>query len=531
MREFFWPIGLVVAAFLAIGPAALAACGNGNVEAGEDCDDGSGQNGGTNSCCTSGCKFAAKSPDVIVGMIYGSSGTGGDLNNWGSQGGITAFSMGTMSCNVGSCWLNWFQGTAEHPVIGQNMFRLKDGRFEQIGQSWLKHGFQALAQNLCGACVDPLDSSHLGVNCSDPYSPTFNANQAKLGPKFEVNPSTGVFPYPFGGGSGSGAVYKRLQVHDTDLSPAQNAGALYFVEAQYVTHDDATAGNDDNNASYRSASVSLDSGAYKVTLLASTVQGSPAIKAWQDTDSSVTEATIPAGDGIFILSAKATALGAGIYHYEYALQNLNSNRAGQSFSVPIPQGAVITNVGFHDVDYHSGEPYAGTDWTPTVLANSITWETQTYATNQNANALRWGTLYNFRFDANVSPKTAPATIGLFKPGVPGSLQVNTVTPDGCTAAPGEVASVTLEHDGVTATITWTPALGASSYSVLRGELDGLPVGPGGGDEICLDDDQAGVSVTDSNDPGPGQAFWYLVRGANACGTGSYGAGQQSATCP
>ena len=29
--------------------------------------------------------------------------------------------------------------------------------------------------------------------------------------------------------------------------------------------------------------------------------------------------------------------------------------------------------------------------------DSITWNTETFAQNQNANAIRWGTMYNFRF--------------------------------------------------------------------------------------------------------------------------------------
>jgi hypothetical protein len=38
--------------------------------------------------------------------------------------------------------------------------------------------------------------------------------------------------------------------------------------------------------------------------------------------------------------------------------------------------------------------------------------------NQNANALRWGTLYNFRFDADRAPYRVEAELGLFKPGTP-----------------------------------------------------------------------------------------------------------------
>jgi hypothetical protein len=45
------------------------------------------------------------------------------------------------------------------------------------------------------------------------------------------------------------------------------------------------------------------------------------------------------------------------------------------------------------------------------------------AQNPNANAIRWGTLYNIRFDSNSPPLTARGTIGFFKSGAPMDVQV------------------------------------------------------------------------------------------------------------
>jgi hypothetical protein len=160
----------------------------------------------------------------------------------------------------------------------------------------------------------------------------------------------------------------------------------------------------------------------------------PAIKAWKANDASVTESVLPVpSDGLIYVSAKATALGGGVYHYEYAVQNLTSNRGAQSFSVPVPALAVVSNIGFHDVDYHSGEPFDGTDWSSSVAGGSVTWTTQSYITNQNANALRWGTLYNFRFDVAVAPGPGNVVIGLFKPGSPSSVSVGSIAPGACAA--------------------------------------------------------------------------------------------------
>ncbi|HKQ63256.1 MAG TPA: hypothetical protein VJS92_18350 [Candidatus Polarisedimenticolaceae bacterium] len=373
------------------------------------------------------CDVAGEAPDVIVGDLDG-------IERHGTSLGITAYSFGTWSCNVGTCWLNWFSETSEHPVIGQNMFRLKNGRFEQIGQSWLKHGFFALSEQLCSTgCLDT-DGTHLGVNCSDPYSSGLNGYQPGLGPKSEVIASRGLFPYPFSTeGQAGNVVYKRLQVHNEDLAPNQNSGALYFVEGQYVTADDAAAHNNNNNASYRQITISETAfGVYTPTLIGTTQRTIPAIHAWQVNDPGVTETAVDVPvDGRFIVAARATDLGGGVWHYEYAVHNLNSHRSAQSFTVPLPPGVVVSNAGFHDVDYHSGEPYDGTDWTVTIGSSSISWSTDTFAVNPNANALRWGTLYNFRFDADVPPANDVAVLGLFRTGSPASVNVATVTPQLC----------------------------------------------------------------------------------------------------
>ena len=39
---------------------------------------------------------------------------------------------------------------------------------------------------------------------------------------------------------------------------------------------------------------------------------------------------------------------------------------------------------------------------------------ETQAQNASANAIRWGTLYNFRFDANAAPQSGTITLGLWK---------------------------------------------------------------------------------------------------------------------
>ena len=96
----------------------------------------------------------------------------------------------------------------------------------------------------------------------------------------------------------------------------------------------------------------------------------------------------------------------------------------------------ISNVEFHTPPQHPGwahdgtqgdAGYSSTPWSVTQAPDSITWNTETFAQNQNANAVRWGTLYNFRFDADQPPQQTNATVGFFKTGSPMMVPIQAPT--------------------------------------------------------------------------------------------------------
>jgi hypothetical protein len=96
----------------------------------------------------------------------------------------------------------------------------------------------------------------------------------------------------------------------------------------------------------------------------------------------------------------------------------------------MPEGVNVTNIGFSAPMYHSGEPYSNAAWTSSIADGALTWTTEAFATNANANAIRWATLYNFRFDADIAPTAGTGTLGLFKPAGadPNSVTFPTLVP-------------------------------------------------------------------------------------------------------
>ena len=412
-------------------------------------------------------------PDVIVGELPQMQQFGNDTINH-----FVGLGVATTSCNNGAEPLHWFAlPQTDHPVIPQNLYRMSGGanndeRFEQIGQSWLKHAFLALENDACSFGCNTsgcTTGSNLCPGCSDPYSASLNASQTGIGSRAWVNPFTGSYPSTANNHSGHShtGTSHRVTVASSDLDPAQNPGATYFAEAQYITPHEYSwcqqhpgECNMYNNASYHQFNVSGSGDNYSFSAVGSTVRMRPAIVAWLDTGAALSQLEPdPGNDGISFLGYKVTNPSPGVWHYEYAVYNENLDRAIQSFSVPLGFGANISNIGFHAPPQEPGWAndgtqnnlgYSSTPWNVTQTADSVTWNTETFAQNQNANAIRWGTLYNFRFDADQPPQKANATVGSFKTGSP--IMVATQGPaGGATPTPTPTPTAT-----PTATATTTP---------------------------------------------------------------------------
>ncbi len=386
-------------------------------------------------------------PDVVVGDLNGLYQPSGTIN--GTQVGLA---VGTDSCNFGTVDLNWNAlPSNDHPVIPQNMYRMSGGpnndeRFEQIGQSSVKHGFNALAQDICNLGCNGAGGNRLGSGCSDPYSAALNAGP-NLGSRAWINPFTGSFPS--GGTQGAytannhtGHTHEqnshRILTEIDDLTPSLNPGATYYAESQYITpHEyvwcqaNPTQCNMYNNVSYRRYNVTTAGSPFSFSPAAATERAKPALSAW--TGSTQVQFAPDAGnDGVGFIAYKVTNPSAGVWRYEYAVYNQNIDRAIRTFSVPIGSGATVSNTDFHAPPQHPGwafdgttgeAGYSSTPWTATQNAVSLSWATETLAQNPNANAIRWGTMYNFRFESNRPPQTVNATLGFFKTGLPINVSV------------------------------------------------------------------------------------------------------------
>jgi hypothetical protein len=368
-----------------------------------------------------------------------------NTRSWGRVGDLHSYSIRTNTWNVGDENLVWQEFTPDHPIMAQNIYRHRNGRLEQIGLSWVKHGFCALQQIGCGPCnaqAGCLD--FLGVGCRDPYSANLNGNQMRLGPRSEVNASTGQFPYPYtlGWQQTGNAVYKRIQIKDEDIDPALNAGARYFIEGQIMHPQEGTTPRRHNNATYEEILPAASGNTYELGNGFNVVNQKPAIYAWKDIDPMVAIQAIDIPgtpvDGRFHLGFRVTNNGDGTWRYEYALHNLNSHRSAGGFTVQRNTQANVLNTYHRDVKYHSGEVYTNEDWTVNVQPNSVSWNGQTFSENPNANALRWATMFNFAILADTPPMPGTVTIKLFRPGTPDEVQVQAWVPGSIPPCPADI---------------------------------------------------------------------------------------------
>lgn len=347
-----------------------------------------------------------------------------DLRQVGTSGDRIALAAATTSWNFGSQKLDWWRRPDwRHPYIVLNLYRIRDDRFEQLGQSWIKHGFFALSDSQCASeCLEATNGTQLAPGCTDTYNTYTNADQDTLGPRFEVDPWQGVWESQGSHGAGHvhGPLDHRLTVRQSEIAPAQNAGATYFLEGYYVHYQDTNVFNSAAWKPITPVPPELPSQEWRFSM---TGRGTPAtdgfaIDAWANARKSLIAENAPpiefiSADGRSVLAAKAVPVGGNRFRYTYALLNVDMNRQIGAFAVHLPDNTVVSDVGFSapqhtdSLNAPNGAPIDNAAWTSTTTTTTVAWRTTT-------NPIRWGTVYTFWFTAAAPPVDGPVEVTLFR---------------------------------------------------------------------------------------------------------------------
>lgn len=347
---------------------------------------------------------ALAGPDILVSQINGAT-------NYGVVGEYQAFSFGDITCNIGDMPFTYVSNTNHHPVFASTIYRIQDGRFEQIGIGFVAHTFFPLQSNSCDFGCNPGATGMLGDGCSDAVGASIAGIQSDLAPRIEIDPYTGEFPYPFTTINQSGnAIYKRVKVNTAEIS---DPGALYFVETQYISKEETTDATRNNSASYRR--VVFSPGTQTPVFTGDTFAGQPAIYAWkaQYPDVVISEAQVP-NNGIIQVGSKATQLLDGSWRYDYAVHNQNSSRGVESLRVDTGAENDPSAIGFHDIDYLDApdSDIDQTSWSVVDGEDFLIWQRNFQPTAMFDNLIRWGTTYSFSCISTAPPTTGTVQIGI-----------------------------------------------------------------------------------------------------------------------
>ena len=342
-----------------------------------------------------GSALAHGAPDLIVGSIDGA-------NHWGQVGDIHGYSFGVTYCNIGDTPASVVDGTAEHPVLSMGMYSYDPStmRFTMIGISHVEHQFAALPGNVCGECTPSGNFQQLGIGCSTVTSAGLMGAQGDLGPRSEVDAYYSAFSYPFTGINQNGnAIFKRLQARESALSVPD---ARFFFESIVVANDDANAGNQNNNVSWRETTINPVS--FSAIPVGDTDRESAAINAWKAIDPGVLiSERVIVNQGVVLVGSRAHDLGDGTYRYDYNVYNQNLSNGLDEFWVPL--STAPSEVFFSAVDHHStiDENIDDSSWAFSAANAKITWTPVEVANPALRNTIRWGTMHTFSFVTNAPP--------------------------------------------------------------------------------------------------------------------------------
>ena len=357
--------------------------------------------------------------------------------------GEAGFMVGHSWCNSGSVNLPWqseINGVMvdQYPRICWLLARESGGRMVQVsGRSFAKHSPTAFnfSNGPCAPCTAG-GGPFFFVGCSDTYGSGINSSQYALGPTEELNPWLGTWnpqgsyfdrgdpavtgaaaidsvrSLTFGQVQAFDSVKNKMIVRESELV----AGATYFSQVQAVVQGEPVTARG-NNIINRGVTISGTGGAWNAVATGAQASGS-VLTRWQGAFSDI--GGNGNDDGRFVVAVKVTGPVAGMWHYEYAIHNVDNMRGGASFRVPVAPGGVVQNAGFRDLDT---DPL--NDWTMSTSATEVAF------TAVGTNSLDWNTIYNCWFDCSVPPGAGAMTIDQARPGAGAlAVQVTSEVPSG-----------------------------------------------------------------------------------------------------
>ncbi len=418
--------------------------------------------------------------DVSTSTIFGRRGSA-------YPNGEVGIGFGHAFCNAGTVHVPWQtspttsgQMTDVHFKIAFLLARESNGRIVQVSAptSAAKHSRVTynLGSSQCGTCQSG-PASTFRIGCYDAYSTGFNGNQFNLGPTNEIDPWLGSWnpvgsyfdrgdPMVAGAAASDGTqsltssqvaawgdpVKNRVTVPESELAQA----GTFYGQVQLVCEGEPVA-NRGNNLLSDGLSFTWNGSAWSTSNLGGPVAGS-VLNRWSGATRNL--GSNGSDDGRFLVAAKVTGPVNGVWHYEYAVHNIDNARGGASLRLPMHSAAVVTNVGFRDSNSNALDSWSwsqsGGEFVFLAAAN---------------NPLDWNNLYNFWFDCTVGPASGTVSIDQARIGA-GLLDV-AVASDVPTGAFGATAApLGTNCFGLVLAVSARPVLGTT----IQWQTSAIPAG-------------------------------------------------------
>jgi hypothetical protein len=319
-------------------------------------------------------------------------------------------------------WITKFRSNADypyepadqHPYLVWNLYRLHDGRLEQLAASGVKHAFWS--QNV-RCTINCGDGNILWPGCEDVYSSWTNDDSSHQGPRNEIIPHLGSWdscgsffdPGCTGGQTGfAGQWLHRLLVDPAELLVDD---AQYFMDAWYVVQYDIDIWN---SMGYRSIEPGLDPKTAGNMARGDFLAGSP-VGEWvpENTlsataahqvivvESATPDAPYPGNMplGHVRALARVEELDDGRFRYRYAIMNFDFSAGLHEFRIPLPDDAEL------ETPWMGGPPdVLDAAWPHERSAGWVSFRAPL------GQALPWFTLYNFEIVSDTQPVTTSSAL-------------------------------------------------------------------------------------------------------------------------